>query len=84
MSTAPQGVFQAQEHDIFGAPFAVGTYVNVRCKVISFAPVPNGFGGSGDRVTLTVETPGNVGEVAGVTFVVSPVQCRKAGSTDQA
>jgi len=31
-----------------------------------------------------VETPGNVGEAQGVTFQVSPVQCRKAGSTEQA
>jgi hypothetical protein len=84
MSTAPIAPQTPQERDIFGAPFAVGTYVNVRCKVISFAPSPNGFGGSGDRVTLTVESPGNIGEVIGVTFAVSPVQCRKAGSTEQA
>jgi hypothetical protein len=84
MSTAPQGVFIAQERDIYGAPFAVGTYVNVRCLVTAFTPTPNGFGGSGDRVTCVVETPGNVGEAKGVTFQVSPVQCRKAGSTEQA
>ena len=84
MSSPPQGIFLAQEHDIFGASFAVGTYVNVRCLVTAFTPSPNGFGGSGDRVTCLVETPGNVGEAAGVTFAVSPVQCRKAGSTEQA
>ena len=84
MSTAPQGIFQAQERDIFGAPFAVGTYVNVRCLVTAFTPSPNGFGGSGDRVTCVVVSPGNIGEAQGVTFQVSPVQCRKAGSTEQA
>jgi hypothetical protein len=31
-----------------------------------------------------VETPGNVGEQQNVTFVVSPVQCRKAGASYQA
>lgn len=84
MSSAPLGPQTPQEHDIFGAPFEVGTYVNVRCLVTAFTPTPNGFGGSGDRVTCLVETPGNVGEAAGVTFAVSPVQCRKAGSTEQA
>ena len=84
MSSAPLGPQTPQEHDIFGSPFAVGTYVNVRCLVTAFTPSPNGFGGSGDRVTCLVETPGNVGEAAGVTFAVSPVQCRKAGSTEQA
>ena len=84
MSSAPLGPQTPQEHDIFGVPFAVGTYVNVRCLVTAFTPSPNGFGGSGDRVTCLVETPGNVGEAAGVTFAVSPVQCRKAGSTEQA
>ena len=84
MSSAPLGPQTPQEHDIFGAPFEVGTYVNVRCLVTAFTPSPNGFGGSGDRVTCLVETPGNVGEAAGVTFAVSPVQCRKAGSTEQA
>ncbi|MGA3200656.1 MAG: hypothetical protein ABSD89_14820 [Halobacteriota archaeon] len=84
MSTAPQGVFLAEERDINGAQFAVGTYVNVRCKVTAFTPTPNGVGGAGDRVTCVVETPGNVGEAQGVTFQVSPVQCRKAGSTEQA
>jgi hypothetical protein len=84
MSSAPLGPQTPQEHDIFGSPFEVGTYVNVRCLVTAFTPTPNGFGGSGDRVSLTVESPGNAGEVVGVTLVVSPVQCRKAGSTSQA
>jgi len=84
MSSAPLGPQTPQEHDIFGAPFEVGTYVNVRCLVTAFTPTPNGFGGSGDLVSLTVESPGNAGEVVGVTLVVSPVQCRKAGSTSQA
>jgi hypothetical protein len=84
MSTAPIGPQTPQERDLFGAPFGIGTYVNVRCKVIAFTPAPNGFGGAGDRVSCTVETPGNTGEAQGVTFSVSPVQCRKAGSTEQA
>jgi hypothetical protein len=74
-----------EQHDIFGAPFAVGTYVNVRCLVTAFSPInTSAYGGAGDRVTCLVETPGNVGEVAGVSFTISPVQCRKAGSTQQA
>jgi len=74
-----------EQRDIFGAPFAVGTYVTVRCLVTAFSPTnTSAYGGAGDRVSLTVETPGNVGEVAGVSFVVSPVQCRKAGSISQA
>jgi hypothetical protein len=74
-----------QERDIFGAPFSIGTYVSVRCLVTAITPVTTStYGGSGDRVTCLVETPGNVGEAAGVSFSVSPVQCRKAGSTEQA
>jgi hypothetical protein len=73
------------ELDKSGAPFSVGTYVHVRCKVTAIATSgPNGTGGAADLVTCLVETPGNVGEVAGVSFQVSPVQCKKAGSTEQA
>ena len=68
------------EKDIFGHDFKVGTVVMVRCIVTSITPASQGFGGSGDSVLLTVETPGNVGEKSGVTFTVSPVQCRFAGS----
>ena len=71
------------EKDIFGHNFKVGTVVSVRCKVTSITPASQGFGGSGDSVLLTVETPGNIGEKAGVTFTVSPVQCRFDGSTYQ-
>ena len=71
------------EKDIFGHDFKVGTVVMVRCIVTSITPASQGFGGSGDSVLLTVETPGNVGEKAGVTFTVSPVQCRFAGPTYQ-
>ena len=71
------------EKDIFGHDFKVGTVVMVRCIVTSITPASQGFGGSGDSVLLTVETPGNVGEKAGVTLTVSPVQCRFAGSTYQ-
>jgi hypothetical protein len=74
-----------QERDIFGAPFNVGNYVLVRCLVQSITPVAaGGNGGAADLVTCLVETPGNAGEKQGVTFVVSPVQCRRAGNTDQA
>jgi hypothetical protein len=73
------------ERDVFGAPFSVGTYVNVRCKVTAIAPnAAGGNGGPADLVTLVVESPGNVGELVGVTFQVSAIQCRKAGSTQQA
>jgi hypothetical protein len=73
------------ERDIFGAPFDVGTYVNVRCLVQSIVTRgANGTGGAADLVTCLVETPGNVGEQQNVTFVVSPVQCRKTGASYQA
>ena len=79
------------EKDIFSKDFTVGTFVNVKCKVIAITPAPPGyttettyFGGSGDRVTCQVEVNGNAGEVSpGPTFIVSPVQCRAAGSTQQ-
>ena len=71
------------EKDIFGHNFIVGTIVTVRCVVTSITPASQGFGGSGDSVLLTVETPGNTGEKQGVTLTVSPVQCRFAGSTYQ-
>ena len=73
------------ERDIFGAEFSVGDYVMVRCRVTSIAPsAVGGNGGAADAVSLTVETPGNVGEKAGVTLVVSPVQCRRTGNANQA
>ena len=68
------------ESDIFGADIIVGDQVLVRCLVTAITPSsPAGPGGSGDRLTLTVESPGNVGEAQNVTFQVSPVQCRYAG-----
>jgi hypothetical protein len=63
----------AGDQDLFGSPFNVGDYVNVRCLVNSLTGR-----GAGGTVNLTVDTPGNVGEVAGVTFNVSPVQCRRS------
>ena len=71
------------EKDIFGKDFKVGTVVVVRCIVTSITPANQGFGGSGDSVLLTVETPGNVGEKQNVTFTVSPVQCRFSGAVYQ-
>jgi hypothetical protein len=75
-----------KERDIFAAEFTVGDYVLVRCLVTAITPVqagPSNYGGSGDFVSLTVETP-NANDKAGVTLVVSPQQCRKAGNKDQA
>jgi hypothetical protein len=73
-----------EERDLFGAPFKVGSYVNVRCLVQSITPrAAGGTGGAADLVTCLVEMPGNVGEQQNVTFVVSPVQCRKAGDKYQ-
>jgi hypothetical protein len=79
------------EKDIFGKDFTVGTYVNVKCKVLAITPAPPGsstgtayYGGSGDLVQVQVEVNGNAGEVSpGPIFSVSPVQCRAAGSTQQ-
>jgi hypothetical protein len=74
-----------QERDIFGAPFTVGDYVMVRCKVTAITvSAAGGNGGAADTVSLTVETPGNVGEQQNVTLVVSPVQCRRSGNSTQA
>lgn len=66
---------QIVEQDATGASFNVGSVVQVRCTVTA----ADGKG-AGGRVTLLVETPGNVGEAAGVVFQVSPTQCRKAAS----
>jgi hypothetical protein len=57
--------------------FNVGDIVSVRCLVNSIS----GGQGAGSRVNLTVETPGNLGDVAGVTLSVSPVQCRRANGS---
>ena len=74
------------ETDIFGKDFTVGTYVMVRCLVTNITPVltniNNLFGGSGDSVSLTVETP-NPQDKPNVTLVVAPTQCRFAGATYQ-
>ena len=72
-------------HDINGSPFSVGDAVQIRGKVTAIV-FPTGylgtgtdpFGGSGDSVTVLVDVNGNAGEKTGVSFVVSPVQCRRA------
>ena len=64
----------AGDQDVTSSPFNVGDIVSVRCIVNSIT----GGQGSGGSVNLTVETAGNVGEVAGVTLSVSPVQCHRA------
>jgi hypothetical protein len=61
------------EQDITSSPFTAGDYVNVRCLVTA----ADGLG-AGGRVTLLVDTPGNIGEAAGVTLSVSPTQCRRS------
>ena len=67
------------ERDLFGSPFGVGDEVQVRGSVISIASgATSGYGGSADLVTVLVDVAGNVGEQVGVTFVVSPVQIRRA------
>ena len=80
-----------KERDIFSAPFKVGDVVTIRCLVTAISPVRADspatlgvdWGGSGDRVTCAVEVNGNIGEATGVTFQVSPVQCRRTGSALQ-
>jgi predicted Zn-ribbon and HTH transcriptional regulator len=67
------------ERGLGGHVFKAGDVVSVRCIVTSITPASQGAGGAGDSVLLTVETPGNVGEKAGVTLTVSPVQCKFAG-----
>jgi hypothetical protein len=73
------------ERDINGSPFSVGDAVQVRGKVTAITS-PTGytgtgtdpFGGSGDSVTVLVDVNGNAGEKLNVSFVVSPVQCRRS------
>lgn len=70
--------------DVFSRDFAVGTVVNVRCKVLSFTGAGPVFVGAGDTVTVQVESNGNVGEITpGPIFTISPVQARFTGSTYQ-
>lgn len=73
-------------HDINGVPFSVGNVVQVRGKVTAIVSASgnlgtnpsDNFGGSADSVTVLVDVNGNAGEKVGVSFVVSPVQCRRA------
>jgi hypothetical protein len=73
-------------HDINGSPFSVGDVVQVRGKVTAIVSASgnagtnpsDNFGGSGDSVTVLVDVNGNAGEKTNVSFVVSPVQCRRA------
>lgn len=71
--------------DINGSPFSVGDAVQVRGKVTAIVSASgnlgtgtDNFGGSGDSVTVLVDVNGNAGEKQSVSFVVSPVQCRRA------
>jgi len=70
--------------DINGVNFGVGAYVSVRCLVTAItAAAGSTHAGSGDPVTVTVLTPGNVGERAGVSFTISGVQCERAVAPSQ-
>lgn len=60
--------------DVNGATLNVGDYVNVRGKITAISAQ-----GSAGRITVAVDAPGNAGEASGVTVVVGPTQCRKAG-----
>ena len=78
------------EKDVFGKNLTVGDVVHVRCIVTAITPAPTApnntaiqYGGSGDLVQCTVETNGNIGEVAGVVFQVSPIQVRWTGNISQ-
>ena len=73
------------EHDMNGSPFTVGDEVMIRGKVTSITSTTgytgtgtDPFGGSGDSVVVAVDVNGNAGEKTGVSFTVSPVQCRRA------
>ena len=64
-------------HDINGSPFSVGDAVNLRGIVTAITNVVSGVDSIQDSVTVSVDTPGNVGDkVASV--IVSPKQCRRA------
>lgn len=63
--------------DATGAPFAVGTVVSVRCKVISITN-----NGAGAAVVLTTENNGAVGART-TSFTVGPSQCRVASHVSQ-
>lgn len=58
--------FQVQDQN--GSPYSVGDLVNVRCVVNA-----NSAQGAGGLVTLSLEMPGVVGQLA-ATFAVSPSQ----------
>lgn len=58
--------------DRTGSPLSVGDTVSVRCTITAMTN-----SGSGSRLTLSVDTPGNPGEATGVTLSVSPVQVNR-------
>jgi hypothetical protein len=76
------------EHDINGSPFGLNDEVQVRGIVTAVTSASgntaSGYGGSADRVTILVDVNGNSGEAVGVTFTVSPVQCRRAAGAQGA
>ena len=71
--------------DINGRSITVGDEVAVRCQITSLNPaVPSATKlGAGDTITVTVITPGNKGEVSGVSFTISPIQCQVAQYNSQ-
>jgi hypothetical protein len=70
------------ERDLFGSPFGLNDEVQLRGVVTAIVGASgntaSGYGGSADRVTVTIDAVGNAGEVVGATVTVSPVQCRRA------
>lgn len=68
----------ANAKDINGRNFGVGAQVSVRCSVVSITPTNAGalHAGDGDPIVVVVQTPGNVGERANVSFTISPAQCQ--------
>lgn len=62
----------------------VGDHIMVRATITainSTAGAGATYGGAGDTITCLVDTPGNVGEQAGVSFIISPIQCQWRAAT---
>lgn len=55
-----------------GSPYSTGDIVSIRCAVIAISSQ-----GAGGLVSLTVETPGTLGQRSNVSFAVSPSQIRR-------
>jgi len=71
--------------DINGKNITVGDEVAVRCQITALTPViPSATKlGAGDTITVTVLSPGNTGELSGISFTISPIQCQIAQYNSQ-